>query len=68
VDRISTVLASFGPDHRLRYAEGIRPCFVEGRKCLLVKKELEKDNPAAYEYVCSFVRTHGLRMDDLQSA
>jgi hypothetical protein len=67
VDRISTALASFGPDHRLRYSEDVRPCFIEGRKCLLVKKHLEKENPTAYEYVCSFVRTNGLRMDELQT-
>lgn len=67
VDRISTALASFGPDHRLRYAEGIRPCFIEGRKCLVVNKQLETENPVAFEYVCSFVRSNGLRMDELPS-
>ena len=63
VDRVSGVLAIFGADHRLRYG-AVRPCFIQGKKCLLVKKSLEQDNPAAFAYVCEFVRTNGLEMTD----
>jgi len=64
VDRVSGVLAKFGADHRLRYG-AVRPCYVKGKKCLLVQKTLEHDDPVAFEYVSAFVRTNGLRMHDL---
>jgi len=67
VERVSGVMAKFGTDHRLRYG-AVRPCFVGGKKCLLMKKTLEHDDPAAFEYVSSFVRSNGLRMSDLTVA
>jgi hypothetical protein len=66
VERLSTALASFGPDHRLRYAQGVRPCFIEGKKCLLIEKNLERDDPAALEYVRGFARVNGLRINELE--
>lgn len=65
VDRLSATLASFGPDHRLRYG-AVRPCFINGQKCLLVQKTLETEDPAAFEYVNSFARSNGLRISDRQ--
>lgn len=67
VDRISGAVASFGPDHRLRYGP-VRPCFVNGKKCLVMSKSLENDNPGAFGFVCEFVRSNGLRMSDLALA
>jgi len=66
VDRVSGVLAKFGSDHRLRYG-AVRPCYVKGKKCLLVQKALEHDDPVAFEYVSTFVRTNGLQMHDLRA-
>lgn len=66
VERVSGVMAQFGTDHRLRYG-AVRPCFMKGKKCLLVQKTLERDNPAAFEYISAFVRSNGLQMRDLAS-
>jgi hypothetical protein len=66
VERISGVMAQFGADHRLRYGAA-RPCFVAGKKCLLVKKSLQRENPAAFEYISSFVRSNGLQMCDVST-
>lgn len=63
VERLSAALASFGPDHRLRYGL-VRPCFVDGQKCLLVNKRLEAENPSGFEYVYGFARANGLRISD----
>jgi len=63
VERISGVMARFGADHRLRYG-AVRPCFVKGKKCLLVQKSLEREDPAAFAYVSEFVRSNGLAMQD----
>lgn len=67
VDRLSATLASFGRDHRLRYGAA-RPCYLKGQKCLLVKKALEQEDPAAFEYVRGFARSNGLRMTDVDAA
>jgi hypothetical protein len=67
VDRVSGAVASFGLDHRLRYG-GVRPCFVGGKKCLMMKKSLETENPAAFDFVQSFVRTNGLRISEFKDA
>ncbi len=64
VERVSGVMAKFGADHRLRYG-AVRPCFLKGKKCLLVQKTLEHDDPAAFEYVSAFVRANGLQMSDV---
>lgn len=65
IERLSTVLGTFGPDRRIRYADGVQPCFIEGQKCLRVNGSLAEENPDAYEYVCSFARSNGLRVREL---
>lgn len=67
VDRVSGAVASFGMDHRLRYGS-VRPCFVDGKKCLMMKKTLENENPAAFDFVQNFVRSNGLRISDLAAS
>lgn len=61
IERISTTLASFGPDHRLHYSENVKPGMVNGEKCLVVDQSLQDTNPAAYEYIMSFVKSNRLR-------
>ncbi len=61
IERISTTLASFGPDHRLVYSDSVRPELVNGEKCLVVDQSLRHSNPAAYEYIVQFVRSNRLR-------
>lgn len=62
IERLGTVNASFGPDHRLRYDPNVQPCMVEGQKCLVVNRDLEQDNPALYFYLIDFARDNHLRM------
>lgn len=62
VERLSTVLASFGPDHRLRYNRHVQPCYIGGQKCLLVDGSLECQDPGAFEFVQEFARSNRLRI------
>ncbi len=64
-ERLSATLASFGPDHRLRYAPGVRPRIIRGQKCLEVDACLQEQNPAAYEYIMAFARANRLRIEEL---
>ena len=62
IERLSSSLASFDHDHRLRYDACVQPCIVEGRKCLVVARDLSEKNPAAYEFIMGFARSNQLRL------
>ncbi|MEW6353151.1 MAG: DUF3579 domain-containing protein [Pseudomonadota bacterium] len=64
IERISSQLASYGPDHRLRYSDSVQPCVIEGVKCLCVKKSLQEENPAAYQFILKFATDNQLRIQE----
>ncbi len=60
IERISSMVAEFGFDHRLHYSASVHPCVIEGQKCLVVEPELEKRNRELYEYILHFARHNEL--------
>jgi len=66
VERLSGALASFGPDHRLKYGP-VRPFIFKGQKCLLVHEALEREDPGAFAFVKGFAISNHLRICDLES-
>lgn len=62
IERISSVLASFGSDHRLSYAECVKPCIIDGNKCLVVARCLEESNPQAYKFIMDFAQSNKLNI------
>jgi len=62
IERIATSLATFGPDHRLRYARDVQPCMIKGETCLLVGRSLEQQNPDAYRFIVQFAEDNNLRV------
>jgi len=62
IERLSSSLASFGTDNRLRYDVCVQPCVVEGQKCLVVARDLSEKNPGAYEFIMGFARSNQLRL------
>jgi hypothetical protein len=62
VERISSILASFDSDHRLRYSSSVQPCVVDGEKCLVVARGLEESNPEAYQFILEFALSNSLRI------
>ena len=66
VERLSAALASFGPDHRLKYGP-VRPCYFNGQKCLLIKTDLEQEDPGAFAFVKAFAVSNRLKMCELES-
>lgn len=63
VDRISSSIASFGPDRRLRYASMVRPKVIDGERCLVIDSTLADINPVIYNYIMEFARTNRLKVD-----
>ncbi|MBI5450252.1 MAG: DUF3579 domain-containing protein [Gammaproteobacteria bacterium] len=61
-ERVSAVLASFGPDHKLVYSEYAQPCIIGETVCLIVAKGLENRDPAAYNFIMNFARANRLRI------
>ncbi len=62
IERISSTLASFGEDHRLRYGNSVQPCVIDGEKCLVVARGLARSNPAAYDFIMAFAESNRLRI------
>lgn len=60
IERISSTLASFGSDQRLHYSNAVAPCIIDGEKCLVVARNLNKLNPNAYDYVMNFAKSNQL--------
>ena len=67
IERISATLATFGPDHRLRYARSVQPKIINGQKCLVLDASRRDENPAAYEYVLAFARANQLRIQEINA-
>ncbi len=61
-ERLSSALASFHPDNRLRYLQGVQTCMIEGEYCLVVARWLKTTNPAAYDYVMGFAQANQLQI------
>jgi hypothetical protein len=64
VDRISSTVASFGPDRRLRYAPAVHPRVINGERCLVVDGALADSRPGVYQYILDFARSNRLKMDE----
>ena len=66
IERISSTLASFGIDQRLQYSNAVAPCTIDGEKCLVVARNLEEDNPDAYDFVMGFAKSNQLSIREDQ--
>lgn len=62
IERLSSTLASFGLDQRLKYNECVQPCMMNGEKCLVVARGLSSINPEMYKYVMDFARGNKLQI------
>jgi len=62
IERISGMLARYGPDHRLRYARNVRPCIINGEKCLVLERGLKTNDPESYAFIMEFARSNRLKV------
>lgn len=60
IERLSSTLASFQVDHRLRYSQGVQPCMIDGVPCLVVARWLEATDRLAYDFVMDFAKSNQL--------
>lgn len=62
IERLSSVLASFEEDRRLRYSLSVKPCILNGEKCLVVARCLETADPQAYRFIMQFAESNHLKV------
>ncbi len=62
IERLSSTLASFGSDQRLKYHEFVQPCVMNGEKCLIVARGLSRKNPEMYDFVMNFAKGNKLQI------
>lgn len=62
IDRIASMMASYGKSHRLVFSDLLHPELYHGQKCLIIDTELEIKNPQMFEYVMNFVKSNNLKM------
>lgn len=66
IERIASTFASFDERQRLQYLPNLTPRMHGGEWCLFVAHELATLNPAAFEYIMSFVNSNQLAVTTLE--
>lgn len=66
-ERLSGSLSTFGEDHRMNYSPYVRPMTIDGVKCVVIEKALQKEQPVTYAFLMGFARDNDLQVIDLAS-
>lgn len=62
IDRIASLDAEYGLQHRLVYSDFLHPEVFEGERSLIIDSYLQESNPGLFDYVMGFRRMNELRM------
>lgn len=63
IERISSSVARFGFDRRLRYDDTVHPVVIGGEKCLFVSSRLREHAPQLYEHIVAFAAANHLLVE-----
>jgi len=58
--RLSSVGAEYGADHRLHFSPLLHPDLSNGVVCLIVEPELEDIRPEVFKHIISFAESNDL--------
>ena len=61
IDRIASLDAEYGDQHRLVYSDYLHPEVFQGERSLIIDTRLEDTNPGLLDYVMDFARMNQLR-------
>ena len=59
-ERLSGMMSIFGEDRHLSYSPYLKPVMAAGVRCVVVDRELERIDPAAYSFLMGFARDNEL--------
>ncbi len=61
-ERIAANLASYDEGRRLCYSRDASPCTIQGTRCLIINRDMEKRNPEGYKFIMQFANDNHLRI------
>jgi hypothetical protein len=61
-ERLCGMMSVFGEDRHLSYSPYLKPMMSSGVRCVVVDRELEQIDPAAYSFLLGFARDNELTM------
>ena len=61
-ERLCGMMSVFGEDRHLSYSPYLKPVLSAGVRCVVVDRELEKIDPAAYSFLFGFARDNELKL------
>ena len=61
-ERLCGMMSVFGEDRHLSYSPYLKPMMSSGVRCVVVDRELEQIDPAAYSCLLGFARDNELTM------
>lgn len=61
-ERLCGMMSVFGEDRQLSYSPYLKPVIVEGTSCVVVDRDLETLDPAAYKFLMSFAGDNELTL------
>jgi hypothetical protein len=61
-ERLCGMMSIFGEDHHLSYSPFLKPIMSGGVRCVVVDRQLEQLDAAAYRFLLSFARDNELRV------
>lgn len=62
IDRVASLMASYGSSHRLVFSAYLHPELYKGEKCLIIDTRLEEVNEIMFSHVMNFAKTNKLRI------
>lgn len=62
IDRISSLDAEYGLQHRLIYSDNLHPELFEGKRSLIIDMSLKESNVGLFDFVMDFVKANQLKM------
>ena len=61
-ERLCGMMSVFGEDRQLSYSPYLKPATVDGIVCVVVDRDLERLDSAAYNFLMAFARDNELTM------
>ena len=59
-ERLCGMMSVFGEDRHLSYSPYLKPMLSAGVRCVVIDRQLEQIDPAAYSFLLSFARDNEL--------
>jgi hypothetical protein len=55
-------MSAFGPDEQLRYSPLVAPAYIDGQRCVIIRKELAEFEPRLYRFFIGFAVDNELQI------